>query len=70
MSLFPFTAPLSMLMRMLTTTVPPQEILLSLVLLALSVAAMLWLAGRMFRMQTLLSGQRPRLRDIPGIIRG
>lgn len=70
MSLFPFTAPLAMLMRMLTTTVPPQEIALSLGILALSVVALLWLAGRIFRMQTLLAGQRPRLRDIPSIIRG
>ena len=33
-------------------------------------AVMIWLAGRMFRVQTLLAGQAPKLRDIPRLLRG
>jgi ABC-2 type transport system permease protein len=70
MSMFPLTSPLSMLMRLLIAPVPAGEVLLSLAILVLSVMGTLWLAGRLFRMQTLLSGKLPRLRDLPAIIRG
>jgi ABC-2 type transport system permease protein len=70
MSMFPLTAPLSMLMRLLIAPIPAGEVILSLAILTLSVIGTLWLAGRLFRMQTLLSGKLPRLRDLPAIIRG
>lgn len=70
LSLIPITAPLAMIQRMLISSVPTEQILLSLALLALTVVAVLWLAGRMFRVHTLLAGQMPKLRDIPGLIRG
>ncbi len=70
MSMFPMTAPLAMLMRLVIAPVSPLEIMLSLGILALSVLGMLWLAGRLFRMQSLLAGKTPRLRDLPAIIRG
>jgi ABC-2 type transport system permease protein len=70
MSLFPITAPLSMVMRVVVSTVPAWQIVLSIVLLILADLAMLWLAGRIFRVNTLLAGQLPRPRDIPRLIRG
>ncbi len=70
LSIFPLTAPLSMTMRMVVFDVPTWEILVSLALLALSAVGMMWVAGRLFRVQTLLSGQVPRLRDIPKLLRG
>ena len=69
-SLFPMTAPLSMVMRMTLTNVPTWQILLGMALLFLSVLGMIWLAARLFRFQTLLSGKTPRFRDIPKLVRG
>lgn len=70
LSLFPLTSPLSMVMRVALTTVPAWQIILSLVLLAIFDVLMIWLAGRMFRVQSLLAGQTPKLRDLPRLLRG
>lgn len=70
LSIFPLTAPIAMTMRMLISSVPAAQILLSLALLALTVVLVMWAAGRLFRVQTLLAGQMPKLRDLPRLIRG
>lgn len=70
LSLIPVTAPLSMVMRISITTVPAWQILLSLALLIVLDVFMIWLAGRVFRVQTLLAGQAPKLRDLPRLLRG
>ncbi len=70
LSLIPVTAPLSMVMRISITTVPAWQIVVSLVLLIALDIVMIWLAGRLFRVQTLLAGQAPKLRDIPRLLRG
>jgi ABC-2 type transport system permease protein len=70
LSLFPLTSPLSMTMRLLSTTVPFEQIALSIGLLVLSIGGMMWLTGRLFRVQTLLAGQTPKLRDLPKLVRG
>lgn len=69
MSLFPVTSPLAMIMRVTITTVPAWQIILSLVLLALLDVLLIWMAGRLFRVQTLLAGKVPKLRDIPKLLR-
>ena len=69
LSLFPLTAPLAMLQRVLIATVPTWQIALSVILLLLSIAALMWLAGRLFRVQTLLAGRMPALRELPGLLR-
>lgn len=69
MSLFPLTAPMSMVMRLsMTTSIPAWQIVVSIVLLVLAVLGMMVLAGRLFRVHTLLAGQVPKLRQIPGLI--
>ena len=70
LSLFPLTAPIAMIQRLVITSVPAWQIVVSVVLLALTVVATMWLAGRLFRVQTLLAGQPPRLRDLPRLVRG
>jgi ABC-2 type transport system permease protein len=70
LSLIPLTSPLAMAMRITLTSVPAWQILLSLGLLVAADVLMIWLAGRMFRVQTLLAGQVPKLRDIPRLLRG
>lgn len=69
-SLIPVTAPLSMIMRTAVTDVPVGELALSLGLLVAAVAGAIWLAGRLFRVNTLLMGNMPRFRDIPKLLRG
>ena len=69
LSLFPFTSPLAMVMRVSATTVPLIEIVVSLVLLAAGAIGSIWLAGRLFRVNTLLAGQAPRLRDLLYLLR-
>lgn len=70
MSLIPITAPIAMAMRLAVVNVPFLQIALSLGLLSLMVVGSIWVAGRLFRMQTLLAGHTPKIRDIPNIIRG
>jgi len=70
LSLFPLTAPLTMVQRVLITGVPAWQLALSVLLLLLTIAALMWLAGRVFRVQTLLAGRLPRLREWPQLLRG
>ncbi len=70
LSLFPLTSPLAMVMRLSISPVPAWQIVLSLVLLVLGVLFMFWAAARMFRIQSLLSGKAPSLRQLPKIIFG
>jgi ABC-2 type transport system permease protein len=70
LSIIPITAPLAMVMRSVVTVVPAWQIALSIGLLALSVIAAFWMAGRLFRVNTLLSGKVPKLREIPRLIFG
>jgi ABC-2 type transport system permease protein len=70
MSLFPLTAPIGMIQRLAVTDVPLVQILLSLGLLGLATVGMIGLAGRLFRMNTLLAGQAPKWRDLVRLARG
>lgn len=69
LSLFPLTAPLAMLQRALVATVPAWQLAASVALMLLGVAVLMWLAGRVFRVQTLLAGRMPRLRELPRLLR-
>ncbi|MDX1687362.1 MAG: ABC transporter permease [Candidatus Promineifilaceae bacterium] len=57
LSLIPFSAPIAMLMRMTTTAVPTWQVIASVLLLAATAVFMVWLMSRLFRVQTLLSGE-------------
>lgn len=57
LSLFPFSAPVTMVMRMTSTYVPAWQVLVSLTLLAATGIGMILLMARLFRAQTLLSGE-------------
>jgi ABC-2 type transport system permease protein len=70
LSIIPITAPMSMVMRLAVTDVPGGELALSLILLALAVMAVIWLAGRLFRVRILLMGTTPKLRDLPRLFAG
>ncbi len=70
LSLIPFTAPLAMVMRQAIVTVPTFQLVVGITLQVLAVIGAVWLAGRMFRVNMLLMGHMPRLRDIPKLVRG
>lgn len=57
LSLIPFSAPLAMIMRMTSTTVPTWQLVTSVLLLFVTAAGIVWLTARLFRAQTLLSGE-------------
>ena len=70
LSLIPFTAPISMVIRASATDIPLWQLGVSISLLILLAMVSVWFASRMFRVNMLLSGQMPRLRDIPKMIFG
>lgn len=69
LGIIPFTAPVTMMIRSPLADVAPVEIALSLALLAASVVLAIWLAARLFRVSTLLSGKRLNGREIMRAIR-
>jgi len=70
LSMIPFSSPVAMLMRMTTATVPLWHLITSLVLLLLTGVGMVWLMARLFRVQTLLSGESISLHRFFGAIWG
>lgn len=62
LSLFPYSAPVAMLMRMTSTAVPTWQLGLSLGLLLVATVVTIWLMARLFKAQTLLSGESLSLR--------
>lgn len=64
LSLIPFSAPVAMLMRMTSTTVPAWQVGASLALLLATAAVLVRLMARLFHVQTLLSGEPLSLRRI------
>ena len=64
LSLFPFTSPLLMFMRISVQPPPAWEIALSIVLLLLTIWGVAWFAGRIYRVGILMYGKRPTLPEI------
>ncbi|MCU0476041.1 MAG: ABC transporter permease [Anaerolineae bacterium] len=69
LSLFPLTAPITMIARSTMVAVPPLEVVLSLALMFGAVIGAFWLAGRLFRAQLMMSGKTPGPRAILRAIR-
>jgi ABC-2 type transport system permease protein len=69
LSIFPLTAPLSMVMRSAVVEVPIGELLVSMAVTAATIVFFVWLAARLFRVNTLLAGQTPKLRDLVRLVR-
>ena len=57
LSLFPLTSPVTMMLRLSITAVPPWQLAVSVVLLLLTAVFILRVVARMFHAQTMLSGQ-------------
>lgn len=65
LSLFPPTAPLTMVIRATVIDIPLLELTLSLFLLVATVGVCIWFAGRLFRLGIILPGSRLPLRQWP-----
>ncbi len=63
-SIFPFSSPVSMLLRLSLTDVPWYEIALSLALLVLTFLGCVWVAGRIYRTGILMYGKKPSFKEI------
>ena len=64
LSLFPFTSPLLMFMRISVQPPPAWEIALSIGILLLSIWGVAWFAGRVYRVGILMYGKKPTLPEI------
>ena len=64
LSFFPFTAPLMMFMRISVQTPPAWQIALSVAILVLTIWAVAWFAGRVYRVGILMYGKKPTLPEI------
>lgn len=69
LSLFPFSAPIAMMLRLAFAQVPAWHIGLSLLILAATLSAAIWAAARIFRMGLLFRGKRPSLAQIARTLR-
>lgn len=70
LSLIPFSAPIAMLMRLTSTAVPAWQVAASMVILAATGVGTIWLMARLFRVQTLLSGESLSARRVWATLRG
>lgn len=66
LSYFPLTAPITLLMRMAFTVVPPWQIAVNIAILVLFAIAAMWFAGRAFRMGMLRYGKKLSIKEILG----
>ncbi len=66
LSFIPFSAPMTMLMRLPLADIPTWELLVSLGLLSLTATGMILLSARMMRLGMLRYGKRLSLRELVG----
>jgi ABC-2 type transport system permease protein len=70
LSLFPLTSPMSMMILIGVGEAETWQVALSLILLVITIAFVLWLAGRVFRIGLLLTGQRLSPRRLMKLLKG
>lgn len=66
LSLIPFSAPMTMLMRLPLANIPPWQLAASLLILLGSVVGAIWLSARVMRLGMLRYGKRLSLRELLG----
>ena len=69
LSFIPFTAPVTMMIRLAASDVPAWEVVASLAVLLLTGAALLWISARVFRAGLLMYGQRMSLGGVFAALR-
>ena len=69
LSLFPFTSPISMVVRFAVTEVPLWEVSLSFVILLASFFGSIWVAARIYRVGILMYGKKASFKDLAKWVR-
>jgi len=69
LSLFPFTSPVTIMMRMGFGAIPPEQLILSIIILLVTTLIVVWASARIFRWALLLYGKRPSFGQIIGALR-
>jgi ABC-2 type transport system permease protein len=64
LGLIPFFSPITMPVRWAAAPVPVGELLASLVILIATLAAVTWVASRIYRVGILMYGKRPSIREV------
>jgi len=64
MGLIPFFSPIILPIRFATSEIPIDEVALSLAILAVSTLAVVWIAGRIYRVGILMYGKRPTFAEM------
>ena len=68
-SMFPFFAPITMLVRVVTETPPLWQVLLSLGIGIATAVGLIWLASRIYRVGMLMTGKKATLPEVMRWIR-
>jgi ABC-2 type transport system permease protein len=63
-SMFPFFAPITMLVRIVTETPPLWQILLSLAIEVATVVGLMWIASRIYRVGMLMTGKKASIPEV------
>ena len=63
-SMFPFSAPIIMPLRMSLVPVPPWEMAVAIIGLLVAFIAVIWIAARIYRVGLLMYGKRPTLGEL------
>lgn len=69
LTLFPLTAPLTVIMRMGVGAIPTWQILTSITLMILTIIGAVFIAGKIFRTFLLMYGKTPKLNEIIRMLR-
>jgi ABC-2 type transport system permease protein len=70
LSTVPFTSPIVMPVRWAAAPVPLQQVAWSIAILAATVVAITWVAGRIYRVGILMYGKKPGIRELVRWVRG
>ncbi|MEX0610090.1 MAG: ABC transporter permease [Balneolaceae bacterium] len=63
-SLFPLTAPINMISRIASTSVPFWEIAVSIILMVVTFLGIIWLAAKIYRVGILMYGKKPTFSEL------
>jgi ABC-2 type transport system permease protein len=64
LSIVPFTSPIATPVRWTAGSLPTWELVVSLLMLALGIVAVTWIASRIYRVGILMTGKRPNLKEL------
>ena len=69
LTMFPFSAPITVIMRMGIADIPAWQLALSMALLVAAIVGSLWLVAKVFRTFLLMYGKTPKLGEIIRLVR-